>query len=90
MQIHVDLSKPTHRQITIFSKSKRDSTLDRAGTHSYVQISDNISIFTFKVLLVSSVLHLDFANRLKPKAYNQLLRYSFSGPQAKRAILNTC
>ncbi|KAF8603783.1 hypothetical protein BDV93DRAFT_544423, partial [Ceratobasidium sp. AG-I] len=37
MQIHIDLSKPSHRQITIFSKSKRDSTLDRAGTHPVIR-----------------------------------------------------
>ncbi|KAF8527280.1 hypothetical protein JB92DRAFT_2553330, partial [Gautieria morchelliformis] len=33
MQIHVDLSQPPSQQITIFSKSKRNSTLDRMGTH---------------------------------------------------------
>jgi len=33
MQIHIDLRVPPRRQITIFSKSKRDSTLDRYATH---------------------------------------------------------
>jgi len=33
MQIHVDLTLPFERQITVFSKSRRDSTLDRFGTH---------------------------------------------------------
>jgi hypothetical protein len=33
MQIHIDLRVPSRRQITIFSKSKRDSTLDRYATH---------------------------------------------------------
>lgn len=33
MQIHIDLSKPASQQIAIFSKSKRDSTHDRIGTH---------------------------------------------------------
>ncbi|KAG8692588.1 hypothetical protein FRC09_011098 [Ceratobasidium sp. 395] len=37
MQIHVDLSKPIQNQIIIFSKSKRDSTRDRAGTHPIIR-----------------------------------------------------
>ncbi|QRV88820.1 ATP-dependent DNA ligase [Ceratobasidium sp. AG-Ba] len=37
MQIHVDFSKPVQEQITIFSKNKRDSTWDRAGTHPIIQ-----------------------------------------------------
>ncbi|KAG9125141.1 hypothetical protein FRC07_008805 [Ceratobasidium sp. 392] len=36
MQIHVNLTQPIQKQITIFSKSKRDSTWDRVGTHPYV------------------------------------------------------
>lgn len=36
MQIHIDLDRPLGQQITIFSKSKRDSTKDRLSTHSYV------------------------------------------------------
>ncbi|KAF8513409.1 hypothetical protein BU17DRAFT_31851, partial [Hysterangium stoloniferum] len=35
MQIHIDLSRPLNEQITIFSKSKRNSTQDRMGTHAY-------------------------------------------------------
>lgn len=36
MQIHINLGRPLGQQITIFSKSKRDSTRDRLSTHSYV------------------------------------------------------
>lgn len=35
MQIHIDLSLPYDKQIKIFSKSRKDSTLDRIATHSY-------------------------------------------------------
>lgn len=34
MQIHVDLDKPSGKQLAIFSKSKRDSTKDRISTHA--------------------------------------------------------
>lgn len=37
MQIHVDLDAPLNEQIRIISKSKRDSTLDRSGTHPLVK-----------------------------------------------------
>ncbi|KAG8836098.1 hypothetical protein FRC17_010031 [Serendipita sp. 399] len=37
MQIHVDLSLPFSQQITIFSKSKRDSTADRSATHEIIR-----------------------------------------------------
>lgn len=40
MQIHVDLSLPPHKQIKIFSKSKRDSTRDRSSAHPFVPSSD--------------------------------------------------
>ncbi|KAG8745643.1 hypothetical protein FRC10_007340 [Ceratobasidium sp. 414] len=43
MQIHVDFSKPTQAQVTIFSKSKRDSTWDRAGTHPIIRAALGLS-----------------------------------------------
>lgn len=33
LQVHVDLSRPAKSQIQIFSKSKRDSTMDRVACH---------------------------------------------------------
>ncbi|KDQ19564.1 hypothetical protein BOTBODRAFT_28144 [Botryobasidium botryosum FD-172 SS1] len=37
MQIHIDLSKPEKHQVQVFSKSKRDSTLDRIATHPIIR-----------------------------------------------------
>ncbi|EJD40837.1 hypothetical protein AURDEDRAFT_170030 [Auricularia subglabra TFB-10046 SS5] len=37
MQIHIDFSLPSHQQIRIFSKSKRDSTADRDATLSLIR-----------------------------------------------------
>jgi len=39
MQIHVKLTEDGQVDITIFSKSKRNSTQDRLNTHSYVVMS---------------------------------------------------
>jgi hypothetical protein len=35
MQIHIDTSGSPGQVVTIFSKSKRDSTFDRIKTHPY-------------------------------------------------------
>ncbi|KIJ55558.1 hypothetical protein M422DRAFT_240172 [Sphaerobolus stellatus SS14] len=37
MQIHIDLSKDESEQITIYSKSKRNSTQDRMGAHPIIR-----------------------------------------------------
>ncbi|PVF99886.1 hypothetical protein CPB86DRAFT_730576 [Serendipita vermifera] len=37
MQIHIDLSLPYQQQITIFSKSRRNSTLERYKTHEIIR-----------------------------------------------------
>jgi len=39
MQIHIKISDDGQVDITIFSKSKRNSTQDRLNTHSYVPIN---------------------------------------------------
>jgi len=41
MQIHVKIAEDGQVDITIFSKSKRDSTQDRANTHSYVPLASS-------------------------------------------------
>ena len=41
MQIHVKTAEDGQVDITIFSKSKRDSTQDRLNTHSYVSITSS-------------------------------------------------
>ncbi|KAG8908637.1 hypothetical protein FRB99_004925 [Tulasnella sp. 403] len=46
MQIHIDLRRPVGDQLRIFSKSKRDSTQDRAATHSIIQAALGLPITT--------------------------------------------
>jgi DNA ligase-4 len=44
MQIHVEVLGQEDVKITIFSKSKRESTIDRINTHAYVEVSDAQSL----------------------------------------------
>ncbi|KAF8586434.1 hypothetical protein K439DRAFT_1387139 [Ramaria rubella] len=46
MQIHIDLSRPSHQQIMIFSKSKRNSSQDRMGTHPIIRAALGLPSYT--------------------------------------------
>ncbi|KAA1122412.1 hypothetical protein PGTUg99_037495 [Puccinia graminis f. sp. tritici] len=54
MQIHIDTSKPQNEQIKILSKSHRDSTSERAPTHSLIRAALGFNLSSAPEFLTST------------------------------------